>query len=873
MNGPIDLRARVQRITPPRRAYNQWIADDTMEDYALRFTAARARRWSAFQVGNTALGAISFLACEAIGGTITLSFGFDNAMAAILAVGMLMFALGLPICLYATRYGVDVDLLARGAGFGYIGSTVTSLIYASFTFILFAIEASIMSNAIEFVLGIPGWLANIFSALAVIPIALFGIRVISRLQFWTQPVWLLLQFGPLAWFGITHARALDGWSAFSGLGKGAPHGLALVPFGLASSVLLSLLPQIGEQVDYLRFLPERSRTGGIRWWSAMLLAGPGWVLIGCAKLAAGSFLAWLAVTYGVPVIEATQPATLYHLAFLEIFGHPAFAGALTLIFVVICQIKINVTNAYAGSIAWSNFFSRLTHSHPGRVVWMVFNVLLALLLMEIGIFRIIDSILGLYAYFAIGWMGTLAADLVINKPLGLSPPGIEFKRAHLYDVNPVGVGAMGLSVLTSTVMGLGGFVAPIQAMAPFGGLIVALVAAPAIAWLTGGRTYLARTDVSVSAAPCTCIVCENEFEAPDMAHCPAYDGAICSLCCSLDARCHDMCKPRDPWQRALHTGLRRAAARLLPAQVVRRIDRRITSFLAVFALLTMAAGVLLLLIGFEYGTIVPEAGSIVATTLWVVFLALEIIAGIISWVLVLAQASRSAAEAESARQTTMLVDEISAHERTDAALQAAKEAAESANIAKSRYMVGVIHEIRAPLNAISGYAQLLERSGSVDPQDAARIIRRSAEHLSNLVDGLLDISKIETGSLQLHRDRINLAEFLDQISDMFRLQAAAKGLAFIDDRPPTLPRFVHTDAKRLRQILLNLLSNAIKYTARGHVRLRLRMRSSVAVFDIEDTGCGIRPEDIQRIFDPFERGHLPVAHAVAGTGLGLRSRI
>ena len=126
-----------------------------MEDYALRFTASHARRWSAFRVGNTALGAISFLACEAIGGAITLSFGFDNAIAAILAVGMLMFILGLPICLYATRYGVDVDLLTRGAGFGYIGSTVTSLIYASFTFILFAIEASIMSVAINQVLGIP----------------------------------------------------------------------------------------------------------------------------------------------------------------------------------------------------------------------------------------------------------------------------------------------------------------------------------------------------------------------------------------------------------------------------------------------------------------------------------------------------------------------------------------------------------------------------------------------------------------------------------------------------------------------------------------------------------------------------------------------
>src|SRR5487761_164598 len=144
-----------QRIVRVRRNYNQWVANQTLEDYALRFTAKTARRWSSLRVGNTALGAISFLALEAIGGTITLSCGFTNAVAAILAVGVLIFATGLPIGYYAAKYGVDIDLLTRGAGFGYIGSTITSLIYASFTFIFFAIEAAIMAKALEAGLGIP----------------------------------------------------------------------------------------------------------------------------------------------------------------------------------------------------------------------------------------------------------------------------------------------------------------------------------------------------------------------------------------------------------------------------------------------------------------------------------------------------------------------------------------------------------------------------------------------------------------------------------------------------------------------------------------------------------------------------------------------
>ena len=209
------------------------------------------------------------------------------------------------------------------------------------------------------------------------------------------------------------------------------------------------------------------------------------------------------------------------------------------------------------------------------------------------------------------------------------------------------------------------------------------------------------------------------------------------------------------------------------------------------------------------------------------FLSLLVLSGVAAWIIVLAHESRRAAEAESARQTAMLMEEIEAHHRTDAALQRAKEIAEAANLAKTRYLVGISHEIRTPLNSIFGYAQLLERSSARLADNAVRVIRRSAEHLSNLIDGLLDISRIENGLLRLNRDKVQLAEFLDQLVDMFRLQAAAKGINFHYQRPPHLPPYVHTDQKRLRQILINLLSNAIKYTEAGHASLIVRYRSQV----------------------------------------------
>ena len=855
-----------QRIVRERRQYNQWVASQTLEDYALRYTAGRARK-SAFRVGNTALGPIAFLACEAIGGTITIAYGFQNAVWAIAAFTVLMFLIGLPIAYYAARYGVDIDLLTRGAGFGYMGSTLTSLIYASFTFLLFSIEASIMSVALHMLFGLPIAVAHVISSLVVIPIALYGISLISRMQLATQAIWLVLQFLPLVYV-VTNGRAdFQAWTDYTGR-QGRPDGsIDFLLFGMAASMLLSLLPQIGEQVDYLRFLPLKQGKGTPGWWTALLVSGPGWVLLGAFKLLAGSFLAILCLRHGVPLDQASQPSTMYFVAFQQTVRSPTLALVLAGLFVVVCQLKINVTNAYAGSIAWSNFFSRLTHSHPGRVVWLVFNVVLALLLMEIGIFRVIDGILRIYANFAAGWIGALVADLVINKPLGLSPPGIEFKRAHLYDINPVGVGALLTSVLASTLAFLGLFGTALQILSPFVGLMTAFATAPVIAWWTRGRFYLARpdTDIPADATEVRCTICENTFERRDVALCPAYSGPICSLCCTLEARCRDLCKTNSRFTEQLASFLKK----VLPPRVAASLNTRAGHFVGLLLFFNVAVAVLLSYIYHQYGGVAPEQREVISTTLWLVFLCLLVLSGVGAWLTVLAHESRRAAEQESARQTAMLMEEIEAHKRTDAALQKAKEVAEAANIAKTRYVVGISHEIRTPLNSIFGYAQLLERGADIPAENAARVIRRSSEHLSNLVDGLLDISRIENGLLRLNRDKVRLPEFLDQLVDMFRIQAAAKGIAFRYQPPANLPACVHTDQKRLRQILINLLSNAIKYTESGHANLTIRYRSEVAEFEIADTGMGIPPEDLERVFEPFERGRAHAVRSLPGTGLGL----
>jgi CheY-like chemotaxis protein len=217
----------------------------------------------------------------------------------------------------------------------------------------------------------------------------------------------------------------------------------------------------------------------------------------------------------------------------------------------------------------------------------------------------------------------------------------------------------------------------------------------------------------------------------------------------------------------------------------------------------------------------------------------------------------------------MLRDQIAAHELTIAALLKAKESAESANDAKTRYLVAVSHEIRSPLNAIYGYSQLLERGGVIEPAEAARVIRRSSEHLANLVEGLLEISRIESGLIRVGRETVPFLPLFEQLIDMFRSQAAEKGIALNFVHDGWLPAFVRTDEKRLRQIIINLLSNAIKYTDHGSAELRIAYRSQTATIEVVDSGIGIGAEDHEKIFEPFERGGSPEALARPGIGLGL----
>ena len=227
-----------------------------------------------------------------------------------------------------------------------------------------------MAQGLYLGLGIPRPIGYLVSTVLIFPLVIYGMKVLAKLQVSTTPLWLLLMVIPVGYLIAWQPESVADFFAYTGEeGEGANFASVM----LAAGVCLSLIAQIAEQIDYLRFMPPRTPENRRSWWAAVILAGPGWVIFGATKQIIGMFLAvYLIANVPGAVSFANEPVQQFLATYQQMMPQ-WLALFLAVVLVVISQVKINVTNAYSGSLAWTNSYTRITKRYPGRITFLIVN--------------------------------------------------------------------------------------------------------------------------------------------------------------------------------------------------------------------------------------------------------------------------------------------------------------------------------------------------------------------------------------------------------------------------------------------------------------------------------------------------------------------
>jgi purine-cytosine permease-like protein len=502
---------------------------EAAEDYALRKVPAHWKR-PAFSFAISLSGLTSSVFFLSLGGQLTLTFGFPAAMTAFVA-GTVLGWLGSAVIAKVTALtGLDLDLITRGSGFGFLGSAVTSLIYAVNWLMYAAIEAAYLGTALHSQWPVlPSTVWFLITAFASVPICWYGFTQNDFVQRWLAPVFLV-GLALLVFDEISRSTAHPSF--------GSPGLTAIGFFGALGALLPNVVIQILGTGDFARFIRKTEV-------KKAMVAGP-FVVIAAVYLISFPLGAVLALYSG-----SASPAG-YLTSVLGLFG---------VIWIIATQLRINNMNYYSGSLALANFASRILHWVPGRRFWVFFTGVAAFIGATLNVENHLVSVVSFIGIFCIAWLGVLIADICVIKPkLQLPPAYVEHRRGYLANWGVPALVSMLIGSVVGAVLSLGaipgadsgpilgdvvafvlGFGGPIAVEIRARGRLRRLARQPAPEWVDDLTLTDEQLESTGNILPCG--NCGEHVMRQDMVTCPVTASyVLCSVCCAAHRTCGELCK-------------------------------------------------------------------------------------------------------------------------------------------------------------------------------------------------------------------------------------------------------------------------------------------------------------------------------------------
>lgn len=438
------------------------------DDYSLDKVPYEKRNMGWLSITNITFGIATAIFYFQLGSVMALQFGAINALISAAYAIVVAGIMGTVIAYLSAKSGMNVNLMSRGGGFGYIGASLTSLIYASNFIMYCAFEGMILVYAVhEFFPSIPLWMLIVVFGSIVIPLNWFGIKQLDKLQKWSLPIFFIFLGAAIVVSIFT--PSLNEGSFWTYMPEGVKVGgtALLLCIGMQHGImgLTALLAS-----DYARFLkPDHIKRGSI---------AIGFIpQIFCYGVMGG-----LGIWFGVRLAEPNPGVYIVHLLGL--------GGAL---FTMLTQIRINVTNIYSSSLSLSNFFENIFRFTPGRRFWVVVAGISAMILMLGGIVDHLDTALIFQGVFLLAWGAVLIADaLIVKMMLKIGPAFYEHRQENLYRWNPVGVVSLIISSVLGTAAALGYMGSFLEHTAAFFAAALAALLTVVIAIATKGKYYLKK---------------------------------------------------------------------------------------------------------------------------------------------------------------------------------------------------------------------------------------------------------------------------------------------------------------------------------------------------------------------------------------------